>query len=209
MITTYHAMSRELATYHDIITPYAQPMLYFFPMHSFVCFSFGLTSSLIQPLWVQSWPIRCSTKPTVLHEANPLVRCWCQCTRTHQKVQLKPLVILPDTHMFFIYHSLIVSCLYHHSFDLWELRQCWHILLMPLFLLFLPNAEQVSLLSSYPWVIVTATLVYIVGSDVSVAPQSLYLRKSSPLFSHSILSRTSETFSFERIIGISIRSPPL
>jgi len=38
MRTTYHAMSHEIATYHDTITPYAQPMLY--SSHAFICMLF-------------------------------------------------------------------------------------------------------------------------------------------------------------------------
>jgi len=54
-----------------------------------------------------------------------------------------------------------------------------------------------------------ATLVYIVGSDVLVAPRSLYLRISSPLLDHSISLWPSETLSFKRTLGKPICSPPL
>jgi len=71
MITNYHVILHEIMTYHNIITPYAQPMLYSFPcIHSHV-FHFGSWGSLIQPLWLWSWLIGCSTDPAVLHEANP------------------------------------------------------------------------------------------------------------------------------------------
>ena len=35
-------MSHEIAIYHDIITPYVQPMLYSSHAYSFICFSFWL-----------------------------------------------------------------------------------------------------------------------------------------------------------------------
>ena len=50
MITTYHAMSCKIVTYHNTITPYAQPMLYSFPCLYLYAFHFGLRGSPIQPL---------------------------------------------------------------------------------------------------------------------------------------------------------------
>jgi len=135
-------------------------------IHSHV-FHFGLQGSPIQPLWLRSWPIGCSTNPTVLHEANPpgqvLMPVYLNTSEGLMKTSSYP----PWRQ--YVFHLSIFDCSIFVLAFIRSVRDfpwCWRISLAPLFLLFSPNAEQVSLLSSYLWVIVKATLVYIVGSDV-------------------------------------------
>ena len=151
---THHATSHEIATSHNIITFYAQPMLYPFPClftrmliilayearRSSPCdFGLDLSGAVPNPWFSKKPPTWSGVDASVLGH----------CRRFDQNLlfpSLQP--VCSSFHHWLMFHIHITI---HSTCE--KLRCCWYISLTPLFLLFSPNAEQVSRLSNYLQVI--------------------------------------------------------